>query len=181
MIDQSRYRDAMSRLGGAVSVVTTDGPAGLAGFTATAVCSVTDSPPTLLVCQNRTSGTHELFVTNGVLCVNLLSAAQKVVSDVFATRGLRPSERFAAIAHDRLTTGSPAIVDALANFDCRIVSTRQIGTHDVHFCEIVDLRRSDDGDGLIWFDRGYHRVPGSMPRADPVASRESDAATTATA
>jgi len=178
MIDQSRYRDAMARLGGAVSVVTTGGPAGLAGFTATAVCSVTDSPPTLLVCHNRASGTHELFAANGVLCVNLLSAAQQAVSDIFATRGLTPSERFAAIAHHHLTTGSPAIVGALANFDCRIISTRRIGTHDVHFCEIVDLRRSENGDGLIWFDRGYHLLPGSTPPTEKVAPRDSNAATT---
>ena len=41
------YRDAMARLGAAVHVITTDGPGGRAGFTASAVCSVTDDPPTL--------------------------------------------------------------------------------------------------------------------------------------
>ena len=35
----------MARLGAAVNVVTTDGPAGRYGFTASAVCSVTDDPP----------------------------------------------------------------------------------------------------------------------------------------
>jgi flavin reductase len=44
------YRDAMACLGAAVSIVTTDGAAGRAGFSASAVCSVTDDPPTLLVC-----------------------------------------------------------------------------------------------------------------------------------
>ena len=39
-------------LSAAVNVVTTDGPAGRHGFTASAVCSVTDNPPTLLVCMN---------------------------------------------------------------------------------------------------------------------------------
>ncbi len=52
-IVREHYRDAMARLGAAVSIVTTDGPAGRAGFTASAVCSVTDDPPTLLVCMNR--------------------------------------------------------------------------------------------------------------------------------
>lgn len=40
----STFRDAMVCLGAAVSVVTTDGPAGRLGMTATAVCSVSDSP-----------------------------------------------------------------------------------------------------------------------------------------
>lgn len=45
MVDINGFRNAMALLGGAVSVITTDGPAGRFGFTASAVCSVTDSPP----------------------------------------------------------------------------------------------------------------------------------------
>jgi hypothetical protein len=63
----------MSRLGAAVNIVTTDGPAGRAGFTASAVCSVTDEPPTLLVCLNRTASVYPAFEANGVLCVNVLA------------------------------------------------------------------------------------------------------------
>ncbi|OYZ91740.1 MAG: hypothetical protein B7X99_16145, partial [Rhizobiales bacterium 17-65-6] len=66
-VTQQDYRDAMSRVGAAVNVVTTDGPGGKAGFTASAVCSVTDSPPTLLVCLNRGSSVSPAFQANGVL------------------------------------------------------------------------------------------------------------------
>ncbi len=48
IVDQQTFRDAMSCMGAAVNIITTDGPAGRAGFTASAVCSVTDTPPTLL-------------------------------------------------------------------------------------------------------------------------------------
>ena len=67
----------MARLGAAVHVVTTAGPAGRHGFTASAVTSVTDDPPTLLVCQNRASDANPAFKANGVLCVNTLAAAQE--------------------------------------------------------------------------------------------------------
>ena len=43
--DQQTFRDAMACVGAAVNIITTDGPAGMAGFTASAICSVTDSPP----------------------------------------------------------------------------------------------------------------------------------------
>ena len=52
-VEQKAFRDAMSRLGAAVHVITTDGPSGKTGFTATAVCSVSDAPPTLLRNQSR--------------------------------------------------------------------------------------------------------------------------------
>ena len=84
MVDVTGFRNAMARLGGAVSVITTDGPHGRFGFTASAVCSVTDSPPTLLVCMNRASTSNVHFKNNGVLCVNVLSAALQDISGVFS-------------------------------------------------------------------------------------------------
>ena len=55
MVDTRLFRNGMSLLGGAVTVITTDGDAGRFGFTATAVTSVTDEPPTLLVCMKATA------------------------------------------------------------------------------------------------------------------------------
>ncbi len=37
------------------------------------VCSVTDTPPMLLVCMNQSSRSHAHFVENKVLAVNVLS------------------------------------------------------------------------------------------------------------
>ncbi len=59
-----RFRDAMASLGAAVNIVTTDGTEGRCGITATAVCSVTDTPPTLMVCVNRNSAMNAVFQKN---------------------------------------------------------------------------------------------------------------------
>src|SRR6188768_2480722 len=73
-VESAQFREAMSQLGAAVHVVTTAGLAGTAGFTATAVCSVSDQPATLLVCLNRRSQVTPILDTNRVLCVNTLRA-----------------------------------------------------------------------------------------------------------
>src|ERR1700722_176237 len=83
-VDKQPYREAMARLGAAVNVITTDGPGGRAGFTASAVTSVTDTPPTLLVCANRTNDSHPAMKQNGVLCVSTLTPAQEGLSPIFA-------------------------------------------------------------------------------------------------
>ena len=67
MIEAIDFRNAMSLLTSAVSVVTTAGMSGRYGFTASAVCSVTDTPPTLLVCMNLASSSHVHFVDNKIL------------------------------------------------------------------------------------------------------------------
>src|ERR1700727_1639319 len=83
-VEKQPYRDAMARLGAAVNVITTNGPGGRAGFTASAVTSVTDTPPTLLVCANRANDSYPAFKTNQVLCVNTLTPAQEGLSPIFA-------------------------------------------------------------------------------------------------
>ncbi len=156
-IDSTTFRDAMSCVGAAVNIITTDGPAGRAGFTASAVCSVTDSPPTLLVCLNRSASVWPVFSNNQALCVNTLAAGQEALSNLFG--GKTPMEaRFAAASWQQGETGCPRLTDALASFDCRISQVVSVGTHDILFCQIVDITRHPTPEGLVWFDRRYHAL-----------------------
>ena len=96
-VDPTTFREAMSRLGAAVHVITTAGSAGKAGTTATAVCSVTDAPPTLLVCLNRRSQTNPAVLHNGVFCINTLGHGGAEIADLFAGRtGVQGADRFSA-------------------------------------------------------------------------------------
>src|SRR5207253_5127235 len=94
-VEPAAFRDAMSRLGAAVHVITTAGPGGKTGATATAVCSVSDAPPTLLMCLNRRSQTNPVVVENGVFCVNTLGDGGAETDDIFAGRtGDQCTDRF---------------------------------------------------------------------------------------
>ena len=152
------YRDAMARFGAAVSIITTDGPAGRAGFTASAVCSVTDDPPTLLVCMNRASSAYASVAGNKVVCVNVLSAQHEPLSRLFGGK-VPVTERFAAAAWSTLETGAPVLADCAVAFDCEISDVTTVGTHDVLFCRVVALQGSDLTDNLIYLDRAYHSIP----------------------
>ncbi len=150
-----RYRNGMARLGAAVTIATTDGPAGLAGFAATAVCSVSDDPPTLLVCLNKGSSAYAAVSANRTLCVNVTSSRHRELCGLFG--GRTPVEqRFAAARWSTLATGAPVLEGALASFDCRIVSICDGGTHDVLMCAVEDMTSEEDGRPLIYFDRAYH-------------------------
>lgn len=154
-LPRNDYRNAMARLGAAVNIVTTEGPAGRAGFTASAVCSVTDDPPTLLICLNRGASVYPAFQANGVLCVNVLAAGHRELSGVFG--GKTPmDERFAAATWRAGATGSPMLEGAAVSFDCRVMRSTSVGTHDVLFCEAVAIAIGEARHGLIYFDRRYH-------------------------
>src|SRR5258706_320262 len=115
-VGAAAFRDAMCRLGAAVHVVTTAGPGGKTGFTATAVCSVSDAPPTLLVCLNRRSQGGPILRENKVFCVNTLGADGQALADVFAGRtGAVNTQRFAAGSWATLKTGAPGLALARQN------------------------------------------------------------------
>ena len=151
------YRDAMAHLASAVYLVTTQGAAGRGGFTASAVCSVSDTPPTLLVCLNRKSSAYAAFSGNDVLCVNALAADQAGVAGAFGGR-TPMDERFSRACWNELLTGAPALEGALTSFDCRIIDRSAMSTHDVLFCEVVALRGVVGGTCLVYAQRRYHTL-----------------------
>ena len=148
----------MARLGAAVNIITTDGPGGRHGFTASAVCSVTDEPATLLVCMNRHASSNAQFRVNGVLAVNVLTGLHRDLSDLFAGGAKDMLERFAAGGWHVLSTGAPLLDDASVAFDCRIVEFKEVGTHSVMFCEVADVITRGEPEALIYFQRAYHQL-----------------------
>ncbi len=161
------FRAGMSRLGAAVNIVTTDGPSGKHGITASAVCSVTDTPPTLLVCVNRSSSAHDVIVGNGALCVNVLGQGHEDLAMRFGKPGIAPEERFTTDAWTTLVTGAPLLKSATAGFDCRVIERHSVGTHSVVIARVVGIAKADLGQSLIYFDRSFHALPprAAAPRA----------------
>ena len=157
MVEATDIKNAMSWLTGAVNVVTTSGASGQHGFTASAVCSVTDTPPTLLVCMNQAARSHLHFIENKILSVNVLGAHHQHLSNVFSSK-MSSEERFEHATWTKLKTGAPVLEDALVSFDCQIEQTQEVGTHTIFICRIVAIQHSPHEQGLVYFNRAYHHV-----------------------
>lgn len=157
-INAARYRGAMTQLAAAVNLVTSDGPAGRAGFTATAVTSITDDPATLLVCAKRKGTATPCVVANGVLCVNVLAAGHRGLSKAFGGSMHGGEDRFESADWRRLVTGSPVLHGALVSFDCCITKVLDVGTHNVMFCEVLDIAEDATKTPLLYFRREYRGI-----------------------
>lgn len=154
------FRGAMARLGAAVTIISTDGALGQHGLTASAVCSVTDTPPTLLVCVNSANRTHSALIEHGVLAVNILADTQRDLALLFASSHRSMDERFAGASWTPARNGTPLLDGALANIACSIRDVHEVGTHSVLFCTVDTIRDGAGLDhGLAWFDRQFHTLP----------------------
>ena len=157
---QQEFRNAMAKLAAAVNVITTNGEAGKCGITATAVCSITDSPPTLMVCINQNSEMNTVFQQNKQLCVNILTAEQEELAKHFAGfMGSSMEERFEwDIWHAAQSPYDPPMLkEAIANLKGSIVDIRNVGTHSLFLVEL-DHIHVQEGAGLVYFNRAFHRL-----------------------
>lgn len=154
---QHLFRSGMARLGAAVSVVTTDGSAGRHGMVASAVSSVTDNPPTLLVCVNRNARSNAIIAANGVFCVNVLADEQSDFADRFCAP-LTADEKFSGghARWERLSTAAPALLDALVCFDCRVDQALEVGTHSIFIGAVEAIHLGKNRSPLLYFERRYH-------------------------
>jgi flavin reductase (DIM6/NTAB) family NADH-FMN oxidoreductase RutF len=154
------FLEGMSRAAATVSVITTDGPAGRAGLTVSAMSAVSaDTPtPALLVCVHHRSPAAEAIRENGVFCVNVLRDDQATISDTFAGRIKTPSgDKFDCGGWRVLKTGAPALDQPLVAFDCHLKKHFQYGTHWIFIGELAAIALPDEGSALVYANRTYSR------------------------
>ncbi|MFJ3696011.1 flavin reductase [Streptomyces sp. NPDC090052] len=159
------FREAMAHLPAAVNILTTDGPSGRCGITLSAVCSVTDNPPTVLVCVNRSSAMHDVFSANGRVCLNVLGGDQQELALHFAgATEVSMAERFSWNIWDR-SQDVPVLEDALVAVVGTVMDRKPMGSHSVLFVEIEQVRTRTGGQSLVYFNRSFHRLDSAPPVA----------------
>lgn len=154
---QRDFRAAMANLSAAVNVITTDGVSGRAGITVSAVCSVTDTPPTLLVCVNQSSYCHDIFRTNRRLAINILGIHHEELAMHFAGATQVPmADRFEWPVWDHDSHGVPILHNAAAVLVGRIGAEMTRGSHTVMFVEVEHVSVAPDVGALVYFQRKFH-------------------------
>jgi len=158
-VDPAHFKEAMSRFAAAVNIVTTDGPAGLGGITATAVTSITVEPPMMLFCINKTSPSAARMIANGAFCINTLAPPDESLSNIFAGRtDEHLEERFKTGAWTKLATGAPVLATALASFDCRLVEAKDVMTHFVVIGAVEAVAFGPESECLTYVHRKYRAL-----------------------
>ncbi len=160
------FRHVMGHFASGVAVITARDQERDFGTTASALTSLSLSPPMLLVCLNRDSETRTAISATGRFVVNVLSDRQEEVARRFAQKS---KSKFDGQEVSRSQGGLAQLADALAYLECHVAETAVGGTHTVFLAE-VDSAAAYAGAPLTYF-RGrfgrlaYDRREGSKPRA----------------
>jgi len=160
VIDAAEFKGLMRHVAGAVTVITCGRRGERRGLTATAICSLSDSPPTVLACVNRRSSAHDLIVAERAFVVNVLAGDQRDVAIRFSGQsGLKGEERFVDSAWGALSTGAPVLDGALAAFDCELIEHKEVATHTIFIARVVSGCSTGRAESLVYLKGDYHTLP----------------------
>lgn len=145
-------------------VTSLDPEARPSGMTATAVSSVSLSPPLVLVCLETGTNTYRAVNESGVFAVNLLAREQAEVAKRFATDSER---KFDGIRVTAGVTGAPLLEGVLAYCECSVVESVQAGDHTIFLgqVEAAESPESEDETPLVYY-RGAYRTIADQDAAD---------------
>ena len=154
---RASFLQAMAEAAACVTLVTTDGPAGRFGVTVSAFASVSADPPMLLACINRRSPAASAIAANGGFCVNVLSAEQSYLADVFAGRSerFRPYD-FGCAEWARADRGW-RLAESIASFACALDRDVAAGTHQILIGRVLETHRAEQPcvGSLVYSRRTY--------------------------
>lgn len=150
-VDPAAFRAGMREFAAGVTLITTGTGTERRGLTATAVCSMSVEPPSLIACVQVTAAAHAEIVRSGRFAVNILAAHHEPLARRFAgMTGVHGSERFEEGYWTTLATGVPVLADAVTAFDCVVLSAIDRGTHTLFIGGVKAVRTDAERPSLVY-------------------------------
>jgi flavin reductase (DIM6/NTAB) family NADH-FMN oxidoreductase RutF len=158
--DGNDFKRGMRFLAGAVTIITTAWEGRRYGLTATAVCSLSVEPPTLIACVNRDASAHNPIVQSRRFCVNVVKNADMEIARCFSSRAAADIERrFALGDWAELATGAPCLSNSLASFDCALLERHEMRSHSMFVGMVEAAAVKPDGDALLYLNGQFRTLP----------------------
>jgi flavin reductase ActVB len=155
----SGFREAMSLLAAGVVMVTTRVDNRPWGLTVSACCSVSMSPPMLLVSLGSTTASAGAIEASGHFGVSILG--ERLI-DAARFGSARGAPKFIDEFHDEASderSATPVVAGAISHIDCAVVQTLPVADHVIFLGRVENvLGASRSEDPLVYHDRRWHRL-----------------------
>lgn len=149
-------RNALSAFPTGVTIVTTTDDTGRWwGFTATSFCSVSMSPPLVLVCLSKSAECHPAFSAADEWAIQVLHQGHSDLATRFATRG---ADKFARGGFRTSEFGAPVLGEAVATLHCRLHERHDAGDHTILVGDVQRAEHTASAQPAVYCRRDFHRL-----------------------
>ncbi len=162
--------DAFYKISYGLYVVgSTDGKGKLTGHISNTVFQTSAEPQTIAVCSNKSNLTTDFIKESGVFAVSALcqDIDLKFIGN-FGFKSGRDFDKYGVVNKKIGSTGAPILLDkSIAYFECRVLSSMDIGTHMLFVGEVVDAELMDCESEPLTYQ--YYRtvIKGLSPKSAP--------------
>src|SRR3954464_3185460 len=157
MIDSETFRRLLSRFASGIAIITARDDDRDVGMTLSAFCSVSLSPPLVLVCVDGSASMHDLLLRHPKLGINIMGSEHEAHSRRFADK--KETRRFDGVPCTRGESSVLLLDDAMAHLECQLVHHCPAGDHTIFIAE-VERGAMRDGQPLLYFGGRFARLAG---------------------
>jgi flavin reductase (DIM6/NTAB) family NADH-FMN oxidoreductase RutF len=151
--DSRAFRTALGCFPTGVAVVTTISSAAQhMGITVNSFTSVSLDPPLVLWCLDKKSDRYDAFTRAATYTINVLGTDHQEVSSRLARQGEHSLE---GIPLEPTELGPPALVDALAVFECVSLQVHDGGDHAILIGQVMRFHCHPAASPLVFFKGKY--------------------------
>jgi len=157
MIDTDTFRGLMSRFASGIAIITARDGGHDVGMTVSAFCSVSLSPPLVLVCVDQAASMHELLLTHPMLGISIVACEHEAHCRRFSDR--KETRRFDGASFTRGESSVALLDDAVAHLECQVRQHCEAGDHTIFIAE-VERGLMRDRRPLLYFGGRYAQLAG---------------------
>jgi flavin reductase (DIM6/NTAB) family NADH-FMN oxidoreductase RutF len=165
LVSEEAFKGGMQLLASSVTVITSEFEGTRRGMTATAVCSLAASPPSIILCVNQNARTYDHLMKSGKFCINVLSAEQQDIAEIFATSKGDSGDKFTSSGTwSSSESDQPMLNGCLVNFVCEIDRCIPANTHMVVIGLVKQIRTQQDLFPLLYLGRNFFSPSPTLSR-----------------
>jgi len=154
-VDPERFKFAMRAFATGVVIVTVEVDRRIWGLTINSCCSISASPPQVLISLAHTASCREPLLRTRRFGLSVLAVDQRELAELGAVPG---GPKYVDAFSERPGDEQPAtIAGALAHLDCSVAETFEVSDHTL-VIGLVEQAIVGAGEPLLYFDRAFHRL-----------------------
>ncbi|BBH71485.1 hypothetical protein ACTI_81700 [Actinoplanes sp. OR16] len=162
-VDSTTFRSVLGQWPSGVCVVTTTGPNGLHGMTASSFSSVSLDPPLVSVCLGNHLPSRTLLGDAGKFAISFLGKDQAHIGRRFAGQERGVTDRFAGLDWTMTPNGCPVLSDAVAWLDCTVAHAYPGGDHTIFVGAVTEAALPRVISPLLFHSRNWGQVAQPLP------------------
>ncbi len=150
------FRQAMRNVASAVYLITGRGPDGDVGITATAACSLSFDPMSVLISVNRSASMTRTLEATGRFVLNVLSEQDEAVANVFGSPAGRDNRFIDGDWYD--LDGMPALRSSISSISCEVANTMEFGTHRIYAGAVLHVDNREGRPELLYCNGAFRTL-----------------------